>query len=315
MNSSETYSLPGEKPGDSTQTGSRRAGGGRTRPSARMRVARELRRHKLASISIIIVILLAAVCFVGPDIYHTNQIHGELIDSNLPPGSPHHPLGTDDLGFDELGRLMAGGRLSLEVGLVAAIFATAFGAMWGAVAGYFGGLADTLMMRIVDALSSMPSLFILIFVAHIFTLNPPVLILLISYVVWLGPARLVRGEVISLKQREFVQAGHIMGGSARHAIGRHLLPNTAGTMLVNATFQVADAILYVAALGYLGISLPPPDADWGTMLSNGTQFTQAGSWWMVVFPGAVIVLVVVAFNIIGDALSDIFAARTAGRHD
>ena len=273
-----------------------------------------LRHRKLAAASAVLVIGLIAFCFLGPVLYHTDQLHASLVNSDLPPGAPHHPLGTDDLGFDELGRLMLGGRLSLEVGLAAAVFATAFGAVWGAIAGYFGGLADSLMMRIVDALASIPSLFILIFVAHTFTLNLPMLIVLISYVAWLGPARLVRGEVITVKVREFVLAGHTMGGGARHAIGRHLLPNTAGTMLVNASFQVADAILYVAALGYLGISLPPPSADWGTMLSSGTQFTQAGYWWMVVCPGVAIVLVVLAFNIIGDALSDTFTTRTLGSH-
>lgn len=275
------------------------------------RTARAVFRRKLAAASVIVVLLMACACFLGPLLYHTDQVHAQLASADLPPGSPGHPLGTDDVGFDELGRLMLGGQLSLEVGLCAAVFATAFGAIWGAVAGYFTGPADAFMMRIVDALSSMPSLFILIFISHLFSLNLPVLILLISYVAWLSPARLIRGEVLTLKAREFVQAGHTMGGGARHAISRHLLPNTLGTMLVNASFQVADAILFVAALGYLGISLPPPNDDWGSMLSNGTDFIQAGYWWMAAFPAAAIVLVVLAFNIIGDALSDELTARAS----
>jgi len=275
-------------------------------------IGRVLVAYKLAVAGVIIVVALAAFCFVGPMVYHTEQVHGDLAAANLPPGSPGHPLGTDDVGFDLLGRLMLGGRTSLIVGICAAIFATLFGAVWGAVAGYIGGVGDMLMMRVVDALSPMPSLFILIFISHILPLNLLLLILLVSFVAWLGPARLVRGESLSLKVRDFVQAGHTMGGGATHAIVRHLLPNTAGTMLVNASFQVADAILYVAALSYLGISLPPPNADWGTMLSNGTQFTHAGYWWMIVFPGAAIVLVVMAFNLIGEALSDAFTTRTRG---
>jgi len=271
-------------------------------------------RHKAATVSFLIILIVIGLCFLGPLFYHTDLAHGNLAVADLPPGSPGHPLGTDDVGFDELGRLMVGGRLSLEVGFCAALFATIFGSIWGAAAGYFGGVVDAVMMRIVDALVSMPSLFILIFIAQLVTLNIPALILLISYVAWLGPARLVRGEILSLKVRDFVRAGHTMGGGASHAIGRHLLPNVAGTMLVNATFQVADAILYVSALGYLGISFPPPNTDWGTMLSTGTQVVEAGYWWMVVFPGTVIVIVVLALNLIGDAVGDAFTARTRGQH-
>lgn len=255
------------------------------------------------------IVVVALVCFLGPFLYETDQVYGDLAQSSLPPGTAGHLLGTDAFGHDMLGRLMTGGRTSMLVGLSAALFATVFGAVWGAVSGYFGGIVDTVMMRFVDALSSMPSLFILIYLSNIVTLSLPLLILLISYVAWLSPARLVRGEVLTLKVRDFVSASRLMGASPGYVVRKHLLPNALGTIVVSATFQVADSILYVAALGYLGIRMPGGSADWGSMLSSGIQYTQAGYWWMIVFPGAAIVAVVVCFYLVGDAISDALTSR------
>ncbi len=282
----------------------------RSRGLRRHNPARRSRGHATAGyVAAAVVLLVALACFIGPLFYETEQRYGELSESSLPPGSPGHPLGTDSFGFDLLGRLLVGGQLSLVVGLSAAIFATGFGALWGAVSGYAGGRLDGVMMRIIDALSSIPSLFILIYLSTVMTINLPTLILLISYVAWVSPARLVRGETLSLKMREYVAAARTMGGGPSYIIRRHLLPNSLGTILVSASFQVADAILYVAALGYLGVSLPGQKADWGTLLSNGIQYTQAGYWWMILFPGAAIVLVVTCFYLIGDAMSDAFTTR------
>jgi peptide/nickel transport system permease protein len=299
-----TRAIPPGEPAQADQAGEQPAG--RALLSA-------FAENRLAVAGALLLLLLALFCFVGPHFYHTDQVHANLATADLPPGSPGHPLGTDNLGFDELGRLMEGGQASLEVGIAAALFATIFGALWGAIAAVAGGIVDSVMMRVVDAVSSIPSLFFLIFLAHILSFSVPVLIIVIGYVAWLVPARLVRGEALTTISRDFVQAVRMMGGGMPRMVLRHVIPNAVGTMAVNATFQVADAILVVAALGYLGIGVPPPQADWGTMLSNGITFAQAGYWWMIFPPGIAIVLTVVAFNFIGDGLRDALSVRARPR--
>lgn len=259
---------------------------------------------KRAVVGLIMVFAFILFCFVVPLFYHTDQIHTDLLSVNLPPGSPGHPLGTDSVGYDQLGRLMAGGRTSLEVGIAAGVMATAIGSLWGAVAGFFGGVLDAGMMRIVDALLSIPALFLLLVVGAIWTPTVWSLIVLIGFIAWLVPARLVRGETLVLRTREHVQAVRMMGGSSQRAIVHHILPNTMGTVLVNASFQIADAILYLAYLSYLGLGLPPPATDWGGMLTNGMDYTYDGYWWLIYPPGIAIILVVIGFNFIGDGLRD-----------
>jgi peptide/nickel transport system permease protein len=268
--------------------------------------------NKLALIGLGVIVLFLLLCFVGPLVYHTEQVRTDLRSAYQPPGGSHW-LGTDELGYDELGRLMVGGRSSLEIGMAAALIATVFGALWGAAAGFIGGWVDATMMRVVDTLLAVPSIFLLLTLVSIFTPNTGMLIVVVAGLAWLVPARLVRGETLSLRTREYVQAVRMMGGGNRRAILRHVLPNAIGTIVVNATFQVADAILLVAALSYLGLGVPPPAADWGNMLSAGIQYTQSGYWWMIFPPGVAIVLVVVAFNFLGDALRDAFEVRLRRR--
>jgi peptide/nickel transport system permease protein len=268
--------------------------------------------NKLAIAGLALIVLLVLFCFLGPLLYHTEQIQTDLKGADLGPGGGH-PLGTDDVGYDELGRLMAGGQSSLEIGVAAAIIATVFGTLWGAVAGYVGGFVDSVMMRIVDTFLAIPTLFLLLILAAIFSPSVGLLILVVSFGAWLTPARLVRGETLSLRTREYVQAVKMMGGGNRRAILRHIAPNAIGTIVVNATFQVADAILLVAALSYLGLGISPPHADWGNMLSNGTNFVQNGYWWMILPPGVAIMLAVIAFNFLGDALRDALEVRLRKR--
>lgn len=268
--------------------------------------------NKLALAGVIVIVLFLLFCFVGPLIYHTDQIHTKLSRVTLPPASGA-PLGTDGNGYDELGRLMIGGQTSLEVGIAAAVLATFFGTLWGAVSGYLGGWVDAVMMRIVDGMLAIPALFLLLVLATIVPTNKTVLIVVIALVSWLGTARLVRGESLSLRVREYVQAVTVMGGGGTRAVLRHIAPNAVGTIMVNATFQVADAILTVAALGYLGLSIPPPATDWGGMLSTGLQYAAVDYWWLIYPPGLAIVIVVVAFNFIGDAMRDAFEVRLQRR--
>jgi peptide/nickel transport system permease protein len=272
--------------------------------------------NKLAVIGLVIIVFFVLFCWLGPVFYHTNQTNAQeaLVNSisNAPPNG-QHLLGTDNAGYDIIGRLMFGGKNSLIVGFLAAIIGTAFGALYGAVSGFFGGWGDALMMRIVDALLSIPPLFLLIVLAVVFHPSLTVLILVIAFVSWLVPARLVRGETLTLRVREYVQAVRVMGGSRRRIVLRHILPNAIGTIIVNATFQVADAILYLAFLGFLGLGVQAPQTDWGSMLSNGVNYAIQGFWWEIYPAGAAIVLVVVAFNFIGDALRDALEVRLQQR--
>ena len=268
--------------------------------------------NKLALASAIMIVLIVLFCFVGPHIYHTDQIHTNIAEANQPP-SRAHPLGTDDVGYDQLGRLMVGGQTSLEVALGAAAVAVVFGVLWGAISGYLGGVFDGIMMRIVDAILAIPALFLLLFLAAVTVPSVGTLILVVGLIAWLIPARLVRAETLSLRTREYVEAVKVMGGGPTRIVVRHIVPNTIGTVAVNATFQVADAILLVAALSFLGLGIPPPSANWGGMLSNGLNYTYSGYWWLVYPPGVMIVLTVVCFNFIGDALRDAFEVRLRRR--
>jgi peptide/nickel transport system permease protein len=259
-----------------------------------------------------LLILIFLFCFVGPHIYHTNQIQTSLGDANLSPNGAHL-LGTDPDGYDQVGRLMYGGQTSLELGLASAVVATVIGTLWGAVAGYIGGWVDSVMMRLVDAALSIPILFLLIVLATIITPTKVSMILIISMASWLGISRLVRGEALSLRVREYVQAVRVMGGGGTRIVFRHIAPNAVGTIIVNATFQVADAILFIAAISYVGLGLTPPQTDLGGMLSQGVNYVDAGEWWLIYPAGALIVLIVVAVNFVGDALRDAFEVRLQRR--
>jgi len=268
-------------------------------------VLRTFLENRLALVGLVVVVLVTLFCFVGPLFYSTDQVHSNLLEANLAPGFAY-PVGTDQNGFDILGRLMAGGQSSIEVGISVALIATSLGVLWGAIAGFMGGVVDAVMMRVVDVVLA-------IFLATVVQPTLGLLILVLALLSWLGPARLVRGETLSLRTREYVQATRVMGGGSWRAVLRHIVPNTIGTIIVNATFQVADAILVLATLQFLGFGLPPPTATWGGMLANGTNYLFDGYWWQVYPAGALIVLTVLAFNFIGDGLRDSLEVRLQRR--
>jgi peptide/nickel transport system permease protein len=269
--------------------------------------------NKLAMIGLGILVLIFLFAFVGPQFYHSNQVTANLLNADVHPGAAGAPLGTDQNGFDELGRLMQGTQISLELGLASAVMATVIGTLWGAIAGYLGGWVDAIMMRVVDAALSVPLLFLLIVLATIIRPTKLSMILIISMASWLGISRLVRGEALSLRVREYVQAVRVMGGGGVRIVLRHIAPNAVGTIIVNATFQVADAILFIAAISYLGLGLPPPAVDLGGMLATGVQYVDDGYWWLIYPAGLMIVLVVIAVNFVGDALRDAFEVRLQRR--
>lgn len=273
---------------------------------------REFVSNKLAVIGLGIIAFFVVFCFLGPLVYHGNTISTNLVETNLPP-SAGHPVGTDGVGFDELALLMKGGQAALEVGFMAALIGITIGALCGAVAGLAGGALDSVLMRIVDVFLSIPFLFIVLIVAVKYGASVLGLSLIIGAFTWLVPARLVRGEVLTLRVRDFVSAARTAGSGQWRLIRRHLIPNALGVMMVNVTFNVADAILAVAALGFLGFGLHYPTQDWGDMLSNGTQYIQDGFWWLVYPVGACIVLVVMACNLVGDALRDSLDVRLRRR--
>ena len=288
-------------------------GGNAVRQDAAWRMAlRAFTENRLALTGLIMVVAVALFCFAGPLLWPTDQVHTNLLLVNKPP-SAQHPLGTTNLGYDVLGRLMVGGQSSLLVGIAVAVIATGFGVFYGVIAGYFGGPVDSILMRIVDIVLAVPVVYLFIDLASEFKPTLLLLIVVLSLLSWLGPARLVRGETLSLRVREYVQAVKIMGGRSGRIIFRHLVPNTMGTITVNATFQVADAILTLAVLSYLGFSLPPPAATWGGMLQDGVNFLYDGYWWEVYPAGLMIVITVVAFNFIGDGLRDSWDVRLQRR--
>jgi len=269
---------------------------------------RRFLRNRLAVAGVVVVVFFVLFTFVGPLFYHTDQTVTHLTHINLKP-SGGHLLGTDAVGHDELGRLMYGGRISLLVGLAAGLLATLIGTLWGATAGYIGGWVDALMMRIVDAGIAIPALFILLVISAITTPTAVGLIVILGCVSWLVPSRLVRAETLTLRSRDFVATLRAFGGGHTRAVTRHIIPNAVSTIVVAATFQVADAILLVAYVSYLGLGVQPPQTDWGGMLTSGLDAVYSDRWWLIAPPGLAIVLVVCAFNAIGDGLRDSFDIR------
>jgi peptide/nickel transport system permease protein len=268
--------------------------------------------NKLALVGIGIVVFFLLFSFIGPHLYHSNQNSGNLLLNDLPPGKGH-PLGTDDDGFDELGRMMKGGQAALEIGLLTALIATIVGTLWGAIAGLVGGWLDGLLMRIVDIGLSIPTLFIILIISARYTATVLTLSIVLGLNAWFVPARLVRGEVLTLRERDFIAAATSMGASQTRQVLRHLIPNALSVVIVNITFQIADAIIIVSVVGYLGFGLHFPQVSWGDELSNGVNFLGDGYWWLIYPVGICLILTVMAFNFMGDALRDAVDVRMRKR--
>jgi peptide/nickel transport system permease protein len=270
--------------------------------------------NKLALASLAMIVFIVLFCFVGPLIYHTNQVNTNLSDSLCPPSSAHL-LGCDSLGYDQIGRLMVGGQTSLEVGFAAAIVSVIVGTLYGAFSGFVGGPVDSFLMRLVDAGLSIPYIMVIIILSVVFHPTTLIMIFIIAVGYWLGVARLVRGETLTLRTREYVQAVRVIGGRNSRAIVRHIVPNAIGTIIVQTTFAIADSILILAGLGFLGLGVQPPATDWGDMLSGGLTYLQSGTnyWWLIYPAGIAIILTCICFNFIGDALRDAFETRLQRR--
>jgi peptide/nickel transport system permease protein len=264
--------------------------------------------NPLAWIGTTLLLLIILFSFVGPVFYHASAYTPNL-NAALAPPSAKFPLGTDSLGRNNLIRLMIGGQLSLEVGFAAAFVSMVIGVFYGLISGFVGGFLDVFLMRVVDVLYSIPSLFFLLFIDSVFKPSAFLLVFVIAMVSWFGVARLVRGEVLSLKQRDYVEAAHAVGASNLRIMLRHLLPNVMGVVLVSTTLQVANAILTVAGLSFLGLGLPPPTPNWGQMLSDSMNYMFQNAWWLIYPPGFAILFVELCVNFIGVSLHQAFDPR------
>jgi len=273
---------------------------------------REFLDNKLAVAGLVVILFFILFCFVGPLIDPTNQTLVNPLTTDVAPGGAHL-LGTDEHGFDEFGRIMLGGQTALEIGFFAAAIATVIGTLWGAIAGLASGLVDGIMMRIVDVLLSIPLLFVVLVLATKYSGTVINLSLLIGLFSWLIPSRLVRGEVLTLRTRDFVSAARVMGATRRRIVLRHLIPNAMSVVIVNITFQVADSVLILAYIGFLGFGLQFPGTSWGDMLGGAQNYVTEGYWWLVYPVGGCLVVLVLATNLVGDALRDAFDVRLRRR--
>ncbi len=251
---------------------------------------------------------LVLFSFVGPLFYRVNPLAINLAHMMQPPNA-QFPLGTDDLGRNYLARVMVGGQSSLIVGFASAVVSMAFGTLYGMVSGMAGRWVDTILMRFVDIILSIPGLFILLFLDAVFKPSVFIMVIILAATSWLTVARLVRAEVLSLKTRTYIEAAQALGASNWRIMLKYLFPNFLGTVLVAGTFSVALSILTVATLSFLGLGLPPPAPNWGAELSSAMNYMFQNSWWLTYPPGLAILLAELSINFIGDGLRQAFDSR------
>jgi oligopeptide transport system permease protein len=270
------------------------------------------RRNRLAVASLVVVLLMITLAVIAPILQHfgilADPTAQDVVNSYAPPGSPHHILGTDNLGRDVLAKVMFGAQVSLAIGILVQVIVLAIGGTIGLVAGYFGGWTDNLLMRFTDIMYAFPDLlFVLIIVA---ALGPTFLniFVAIGLVSWVGLARLVRGQVLSIKEKEFVEAAKAAGTSPFKIIAKHLLPNSLGPVIVVLTFGIPAAIFTEAVLDFLGVGLRPPQPSWGVMVFEGYAAVDAYPS-LVLIPCIALSLTMLAFNFIGDGLRDALDPR------
>jgi oligopeptide transport system permease protein len=264
---------------------------------------RRLMRNTAAVVSMIVLALLVILALVGPSLapYPFDQINKN--DVWMAPLSGGHLLGADALGRDLLARLLMGLRVSLAVGVIATFVSLVIGVIWGATAGYIGGRTDEVMMRIVDILYSLPFIFFVILLMVTFGRNFILLFLAIGAVEWLTMARIVRGQTLSLKQREFIEAARAAGVGRVAIVGRHIVPNLLGPVVVYVTLTIPGVILAESFLSFLGLGVQEPMTSLGSLISHGAQDMELAPW-LLIFPSIVMVVTLMAFNFIGDGLRD-----------
>jgi peptide/nickel transport system permease protein len=260
------------------------------------------KRHKVAVAASVIFIIVAVACFAAPVVapYKFDAINLTAI-RQAP--TLKHWMGTDDLGRDLFTRILYGGRISILIGILSAIVGTGLGALIGALAGFYGGRLDNILMRFTDIAYSIPTLPLLIVLSSFSNSSVAIMVLIIGFLSWMPTARVVRGSVLSVKEKEFVEAARMIGAPDWVIILQHLIPNIAGPIIVGATLGVGEAIVIESSLSFLGLGVQPPTPTWGNMLMD-SQATMASKPWLTIFPGMAILLIVLGVNFIGDGLHD-----------
>jgi peptide/nickel transport system permease protein len=263
---------------------------------------RQFKRHKLAIISLLVFALMAVMCLAAPVVapYEFDAIN---LKSIRQPPSWSNLMGTDDLGRDLFTRVLYGGRISIAIGIFAALVGTGFGSLLGAIGGYYGGHLDNFLMRFTDVAYSIPSLPLLIVLSALAKAGVPTIVLIIGFLSWMPTARVVRGQVLSIKQKEYIESARMIGARNWVIILRHILPNTVGPIIVGVTLGVGNAIVIESSLSFLGLGVQPPTPTWGNMLMDA-QSTMATKPWLTIFPGLAILVIVLAVNFVGDGLHD-----------
>ena len=265
------------------------------------------RKNKLAMIGIVVLFLLIFMAIFGPYMTGYDYATNDLTSKNQPPSSEHW-FGTDDLGRDVFTRTWEGARISISIGLAAALIDLTIGVFWGGIAGYKGGRIDEYMMRIADVLAGIPYLLLVILLMVVLGSSVGTMILAMSITGWVNMARIVRGQVLSLKGQEYVLASRTLGANTSRIMSKHLIPNSMGPILVTMTLTVPSAIFTEAFLSFLGLGLTPPIASWGTMTSDALPALRYFPW-RLFFPATFICLTIFAFNVIGDGLRDALDPR------
>jgi peptide/nickel transport system permease protein len=284
-------------------------------PKARSQWAlfrRRFLRHKVAIASIVVLLLLVVLCFGANFFAPYKETDQDLLLGPVSPNAEHW-FGTDTLGRDQFSRILYAGQLSLKIGFAVAILSTAFGTAVGALAGYYGRATDQVLMRLTDLFLIVPGIAILALALANFGNTDTVIILVLAGLFWMYTARVVRGEVLSLKEKEFVEAARASGASSARVIVRHLLPNMVGPIMVNATLAIALAIITESTLSYLGFGVQPPDTSWGSMVYDARGYLDTPQAYLLYIPALMILITVLCVNFIGDGMRDAFDPQSERR--
>ena len=266
--------------------------------------------NKLTLFGGIVILFMLTMAILAPLLTSYDPTEIDIEDALVAP-SHKHILGTDQLGRDIFSRMVFGARISLTIGFVAVGIAAVIGIALGSIAGYFGGRIDSIIMRFVDIMLCFPSFFLILAVVAIIGPNIYNIMIVIGFTSWMGMARLIRAEILSLKERDFVAAAKVLGANSTGIIVRHLIPNGIGPVLVSFVFGVAAAVLVEAGLSFLGLGIQPPTPSWGNILIEG-KATLGVAWWLILFPGLAILITVLAFNLLGEGLRDLLNPKGRG---
>lgn len=268
---------------------------------------RRFLRNKRAVLGAVLLVVFILLALLAPVIAPFSPDQQVLTDRLLPPGGTYL-MGTDGLGRDIFSRTLHASQISIPIGVFAMLVSVTVGVTIGTLSGYFGGWIDTLLMRLTDMLLAFPVFFLLLTVTTLFGRTIPVLILVLGLTSWGVNARIVRGQVLSIKEKEFVEAARSLGATNRGIVWRHIFPNILPVIIVDATLRVALVILIEGGLSFLGVGVQPPTPSWGNMVAEGGALLRR-AWWVSVFPGAFLFLCTMSFNLVGDGLRDAFDPR------